>query len=290
MAHENLPRRNGFTLIELLVVISIIALLVSILLPSLARARALARKTVCLANLRRLAMGGHFYVEGDGVFPPVRMKYNPDGSAYVNDFGRSKPRWQWFMVDGVGPAIAPDPYEKPFGDGETTTMTNDYFLCPSLTDKHERDIRNGAYGYNYQYLGDSRSVSGGKYTNFPVKESRVRTPAKMIFLGDSRGGDVPHGKHSYTLDPPMLAASRGVTKFGPTAGKDGPIGHSPVEDRHAKLGNVSFVDGHAESMTLEALGYDLDAGGNPIPGGAGGSNRLWSDGGNRERPRFGDGG
>ncbi len=217
MAYENSPRRNGFTLIELLVVISIIALLVSILLPSLTRARGLARKAVCLTNLRRLAVGGLFYVGSDGVFPPVRMKYNPDGSVYVNEYGRSKPRWQWFIAEGVGPAIDPAPYGGTFGDAESTAMTNDYFLCPSLNDKHEGNIRNGAYGYNYQYLGDSRSVSSGKYTNFPVRESRVRTPAGMIFLGDSRGGDIPHGKHSYTLDPPLLAGSRRVTKFGPTS-------------------------------------------------------------------------
>lgn len=280
MAHENRPRQNGFTLIELLVVILIIALLVSILLPSLARARGLARKAVCLANLRRLATGGHFYVEGDGVFPPVRMKYNPDGSAYVNDFGRSKPRWQWFMVDGVGPAIAPDPYEKPFGDGETTTMTNDYFLCPSLTDKHERDIRNGAYGYNYQYLGDSRAVVNGRYTNFPVNESEITQPAMTVLLGDSRGGAANHGKHSYTLDPPKLAASKGVAKFGPVAGKDGPIGHSPMEPRHMDVGCVSFVDGHAGAATPAELGYVLDGDGVVIPGT--GDNRRWSGRGKDE--------
>ncbi len=64
------PSRRGFTLIELLVVIAIIAILASILFPVFSRARAKARQTACLSNMKQLALALNMYAQDyDGVLP-----------------------------------------------------------------------------------------------------------------------------------------------------------------------------------------------------------------------------
>jgi prepilin-type N-terminal cleavage/methylation domain-containing protein len=64
-------KKHGFTLVELLVVISIIALLVSILMPALSRARETAKRVVCQSNMRQMIMAQLTCAAGDtGKFPP----------------------------------------------------------------------------------------------------------------------------------------------------------------------------------------------------------------------------
>lgn len=68
-------KKNGFTLIELLVVISIIALLLGILLPSLNKARELARKTVCKSNLHSYGLALIMYTSDNGGTYPDCYKW-----------------------------------------------------------------------------------------------------------------------------------------------------------------------------------------------------------------------
>ncbi|MBN1553982.1 MAG: type II secretion system protein [Phycisphaerae bacterium] len=75
--------RRGFTLIELLVVIAIISLLVSILLPSLTKAKQLARQVVCSGNLRNIGVAFQMYQsEWDGDYPAcIIWEPHPSGKS-----------------------------------------------------------------------------------------------------------------------------------------------------------------------------------------------------------------
>lgn len=280
---ENNRLKTGFTLVELLVVIAIIALLMGILMPVLSKAREAGRSAICMSNQRGIALAGQIYVyENDGKFPPFRMKTRSatDPTVFVNKYGREKPRWPWFLDYGIGPVINPEPYVTGpgdiFGDSDTLIMTNDFFMCPSFNRPgfDKRDIRNGSYGYNYQYLGNSR-IKDGRYKNFPVNQLNIRRPAETVIVADSRGILV-EGIHGYTLDPPKLARSVGAEFFARYTKPTYQEQHSPADARHSGKVNVTFVGGHAEKKSLEELGYVRDSDGIVIANYPEGNNRLWS--------------
>jgi prepilin-type processing-associated H-X9-DG protein len=205
---------------------------------------------------------------------------------YVNEYGRERPRWQWFFDYGIGPVIDPSPYVSDsgdtFGDSDTLIMTNDYFMCPSFNRPgfEARDIRNGSYGYNYHYLGNSR-ISDGKYRNFPVKRSVITRISETVLVADSRG-ILPEGIHGYTLDPPKLPRSVGGETFARWLKPTLQGQHSPADARHNGNVNVVFLDSHVEKMTLEDLGYVRDNKEVVIADHPDGSNCFWSGGQGRE--------
>jgi len=289
-------RPSAFTLIELLAVMAILTLLIGILVPSLSAARRQAKANVCLSKMKGIATAFAVYLnENKDNFPPHRLRKlyptAPDDPEleYHNEYLAKSPRWQWFLEMESGPVIDPKPMQRlrrPWGDVEnglerfTTTMTIDVFTCPALDDEDfAKDIRNGAYGYNYQYLGNSRQESDpNRWDNFSVPMHRIKAPAGTILIADSRGaGPRPHGKHSYTLDPPRLAIEQNAMRFGPdetdlprlpsdvTKEEKKLFTFSPVEMRHRGFGNVAFVDTHVEAMTLKQLGYELNDKNIPIP-------------------------
>jgi prepilin-type N-terminal cleavage/methylation domain-containing protein/prepilin-type processing-associated H-X9-DG protein len=77
------PRaRKGFTLIELLVVIAIIAILASILFPVFSRARAKARQTACLSNLKQFALAVDMYAQDYDETLPAHNDDEPPYPSY----------------------------------------------------------------------------------------------------------------------------------------------------------------------------------------------------------------
>jgi prepilin-type processing-associated H-X9-DG protein len=282
--------RSAFTLVELLVVIFIITALMAMLLPTIVRSREAGRSTQCKSNLRQLYLGLSQYRDAQGSYPPYRW----EDPAIVNKFGVVRPRWQWIISDLLGrPVQNPDAITAA-GTSDTTytsvRLDNEIFSDPSMLNNPARasvipadnfSIRNGAYGYNFQYLGNSRNMNDGDittpYLNYPVY--RVADEARTIAFGDSRGGGLPHGGHSMTLDPPHMrvrdsgvvnspspSRAAGFDPYGPDeTGTDIVIYFSPAEARHNDRANVVFLDGHADSLTLQDLGYNVSLDGVPQP-------------------------
>ncbi len=221
-------RSRGFTLVELLVVIGIIALLISILMPTLGAANRAAKRMKCLSNLRNMQMAQILYCNDNrGYLIQAGLGH---GGAHMHD------EIAWFTTLNsyyqnklVARCPADDsPHWGPAPEGSP---------IPSAPADQRRQ---SSYGIN-PFLDRDLVPWGGPF----VKITDVRrTSATVQFLemaktGEFAGADHPHLEMWVGPGAPVIASRQCETAM-----------HGGRRNHWDAVANYGFLDGHAESRTL----------------------------------------
>jgi prepilin-type N-terminal cleavage/methylation domain-containing protein/prepilin-type processing-associated H-X9-DG protein len=214
MHHQNAPQK-AFTLIELLVVIAIIAILAAILFPVFAQAKAAAKKTQSISNLKQIGTAWIMYGDNyDDVVMRVSTSMGPGKTAYF-----------WGSWDGT--TLRPEegllyPYTKSKGIQADPTFPNEL----------RKQIGQTGYGYNYNYFSPSTYDANWNEIPVPVNYTQIGKPAETVTFASSAsmGFSAPYVLQANTyLEPP---SSQYPTFHGRNSGQ----------------GVILWADGHAKGF------------------------------------------
>jgi prepilin-type N-terminal cleavage/methylation domain-containing protein len=251
MKHSIRSFDRGFTLVELLVVIGIIAVLISLLLPALGRARKSAQTTACLSNMRQLGMASIFYGNDSQQYMPAM--YTP--GYFVGDFNEDWADWtiqlsRYFLPKGQSWVRWLDGANNPQDNIKKPVRV---FRCPSAnedqnTNSFWADRRPVDYvitGFTSSAAAPSTTPGGRWWANYKFVRNTKWSSSEFVLFADSYltytttvGTDVcqPY----MPVDSPQSVVLKPTVAFRHGA-KDW------FNDRNRRT-NVSFLDGRAESL------------------------------------------
>ncbi len=227
--------KKAFTLIELLVVIAIIAILASMLLPALNKAREKARCISCVSNMKQIGLAAIMYAgDNEDAIPPTYESFNFDEAGFntwwfvrVSEYTSTKLTWY-----GIG--------------GTVTNKSKNVWTCPSEPGATLRFNMN--YGQNYGQFSFGTDLDGATGWSCPKLITRLKNPSGTMAYMDS--GVIDGYPNWYIYTPQKWGAfSEDNNGNGIPDTSSGAPRFNFAGIRHGDSINVNFADGHVINMS-----------------------------------------